>query len=128
MGQRIGRGGAVEDVAIPGTGLRLTGAEPGAIVLRVAQGAVMNVADAHRGECLGQLRLRQARFAAQRGQAHIHQDSHILFEQLRNEITDGLPFVADAHHGSFACGAILVCGVTGPHGFLSCAPPLGTGR
>lgn len=82
-----------------GAGLRFTGTEPGAVVLRVAQGAVVDVADAHSGERLGQLRLRQTRLPAQRSQTPVHQHAHVLPEQLDNEIADGLPLVADAHQG-----------------------------
>ena len=89
---------------------------------------MVNVADTNRCESLGQLCLRQTWLTAQRGEAHVDEDMHVLLQQLADQVANRFPFIADADKGSFACGAILVCGVTGSHGFLWCTTPLGTGR
>lgn len=111
----MGGVGGVEDLAVPRQGLRLTGTEPGAVVLRVAQGTVMDVLNACGAESCGELHLRQAGPAAEGGQAHIHEHSHVLREQLRDEVADGLPLVADANKGARALN-----GVSGYHEFQWC--------
>ncbi|EIU84631.1 hypothetical protein MM1S1540310_0351 [Mycobacteroides abscessus subsp. bolletii 1S-154-0310] len=115
VGEGVRRGGGVEDFSVSGQGLGFAGPEPGAVVLRVAQGAVVNVIDPGGAERLGELRLRKPGLAAERSQSYVNENAHVLFEQLGNKMVHGLTFVADADqgpHGYDSSGS----GLSGAHG------------
>jgi hypothetical protein len=111
---------AVENFPVPRERFWLAGSEPSAVVTWVAECPVVDVPDPYGGQGLRELRLRQAWLAAQRGEPHVHKYSNLLLQELNDQVSYGLPLISDADKGPFTYGVVLVCGVKGAHGSLSC--------
>lgn len=112
--ESLGCSYGVEHLAVAVNGLGLTRTKPGAVVLRITQGAMVHVIDTRGVESSGEFRLRQPGLATEWRESYVYEDPDVLLDQLRDEVANGLALVADADQGP-CCGGPRIVRVRDAH-------------